>query len=195
MNNRKLILYISCSLDGFIAKPNDDLGFLSIVEKEGEDYGYNEFIEKVDTVIIGRRTYEWVVRQGYEFPYADKEAYIITRQKHGNRGNMKFYNGDLETLIKELKSKKGKTIFCDGGSQIVNQLLYKKLFNEMIISIIPILIGDGIELSKKGIPEHMLQLLSVKNYNSGLVQLHYKMKKPNSTNDSILIHTQDENNS
>ena len=76
MNGRKLILYISCSLDGFIAKPNDNLGFLSIVEKEGEDYGYNEFIEKVDTVIVGRRTYEWVIGQGYEFPYTDKEAYI-----------------------------------------------------------------------------------------------------------------------
>ncbi len=176
MVDRKLILYISCSLDGFIAKPNEDLGFLSIVEKEGEDYGYNKFIKTIDTVIIGRRTYEWVIGQGYDFPHADKELYIITRKKQGNHSNLRFYNGDLETLVRELKSKKGQNIFCDGGSQIVNQLLNKKLFDEMIISIIPVLIGNGIKLFEKGTPEQELQLLSVKKYDSGLVQLHYKMK-------------------
>ena len=58
MNNRKLILFISCSLDGYIAKPNDDLSFLNRVQKDSEDYGYNDFASTVDTVIIGRKTYE-----------------------------------------------------------------------------------------------------------------------------------------
>ncbi|HNF71422.1 MAG TPA: hypothetical protein PLP34_03350, partial [Chitinophagaceae bacterium] len=55
--SRKTILYIACSLDGYIAQPNDDLSFLSQVQKEGEDYGYNEFLQRIDTVIMGRRTY------------------------------------------------------------------------------------------------------------------------------------------
>ena len=76
---RKLILYISCSLDGYIAKPNDDLSFLQSVQMSGEDYGYYDFVKTVDTVIVGRRTYDWVVGQGYAFPHADKESYIITR--------------------------------------------------------------------------------------------------------------------
>ncbi|TAF68076.1 MAG: dihydrofolate reductase, partial [Cytophagales bacterium] len=80
MNPRKLILYISCSLDGYIAQPNDDLSFLSIVQKEGEDYGYNDFVASIDIVIVGRKTYDWVIGQGYEFPHADKTSYIITRQ-------------------------------------------------------------------------------------------------------------------
>ncbi|MEM9833855.1 MAG: dihydrofolate reductase family protein [Bacteroidota bacterium] len=176
MNNRKLILYISCSLDGYIAKPNDDLGFLSIVQKEGEDYGYNDFMATVDTVIVGRKTYDWVVAQGYDFPHADKESYIITRQKRPKQGNLTFYQGNLKTLVKELKASRGKNIFCDGGSEIVNQLLVEKLFDELILSVIPILVGDGTKLFKNGRPEQELKLVSSKNYDSGLVQLHYKMK-------------------
>lgn len=56
--DRKVILYISTSLDGYIAKPNDDLSFLSIVEQKGEDYGYAEFVKTVDAVIVGRKTYD-----------------------------------------------------------------------------------------------------------------------------------------
>lgn len=176
MNKRKLILYISCSLDGYIAKPNDDLGFLSIVQKEGEDYGYNDFVATVDTVIVGRKTYDWVVGQGYDFPHADKESYIITRHKRQKEGNLNFYNGDLKTLVTDLKAKNGKNIFCDGGSEILNQLLSEKLFDELILSVVPILVGNGTRLFKDGRPEQELELISVTNYDSGLVQLRYKMK-------------------
>ncbi|MFN6944281.1 MAG: dihydrofolate reductase family protein [Cytophagaceae bacterium] len=177
MNNRKLILYISCSLDGYIAKPNDDLGFLSIVQKEGEDYGYNDFVATVDTVIVGRKTYDWVVGQGYEFPHTDKDSYIITRKERPKEGNLTFYNGNLKTLVTTLKAESGKNIFCDGGAEIVNQLLTEKLFDELILSIVPILVGEGTRLFKNGRPEQELELISTKSFESGLVQLHYKMKE------------------
>lgn len=177
MKNRKLILYISCSLDGYIAKPNDDLSFLSIVQEVGEDYGYNDFVATVDTVIVGRKTYDWVIGQGYDFPHADKESYIITRDERPKQGNLIFYNGDLKFLVEKLKAKDGKNIFCDGGSEIVNQLLNEKLFDELIISVIPILVGDGTRLFKNGRPEQELELISVKNYDSGLVQLHYRINE------------------
>ncbi|MFT7346126.1 MAG: dihydrofolate reductase, partial [Cryomorphaceae bacterium] len=89
---RKLILYISCSLDGFIAKPGDDLSFLDKVQVEGEDYGYHDFISSVDAVIVGRKTYDWVIGQGYEYPHKDKESYIITREEKAKDGNITFYN-------------------------------------------------------------------------------------------------------
>lgn len=173
---RKLILYISCSLDGFIAKPDDDLGFLDIVQQGGEDYGYYEFVDSVDTVIVGRKTYDWVIGQGYGFPHADKEAYIITRQDRPKDGNLTFYNGDLKSLVTTLKAKAGKNIFCDGGAEIVNQLLQEKLFDELIISVIPVMVGNGIRLFKNDIPEQPLELVSAKSFDSGLVQLHYCTK-------------------
>ncbi len=176
-NKRKLILYISCSLDGYIAKPNDDLSFLSMVEQEGQDYGYADFIKTVDTVIVGRRTYDWVIGQGYEFPHSNKETYVITRQTRPNKGTINFYNGDLKSLLTELKNKEGKTIFCDGGSEIANQLLTDKLFDELILSIVPIIVGNGTRLFKEGIPEQELLLKSVNHFEKGLVQLHYELKK------------------
>jgi len=87
---RKTILYIACSLDGFIAGPNDNLDFLNAVHTEGEDYGYGEFIKTIDTVIMGRRTYDWVMDKVTEFPHADKKTYIITRQDRPSRGNITF---------------------------------------------------------------------------------------------------------
>ncbi len=83
MTSRKVILYIASSLDGFIAKENDDISFLSVVEKKGEDYGYHAFIETVDTVIMGRKTYDKVLSFGIDFPHHDKKCYELTRTKNG----------------------------------------------------------------------------------------------------------------
>jgi dihydrofolate reductase len=173
VSDRKVILYIATSLDGYIAKPNDDLSFLSLVEKKGEDYGYGEFIKTVDTIILGRRTYDWVMTQVSEFPHADKETYVITRTPKPPLGKTQFYSGNLKDLISGLKTINGKNIFIDGGAEVVNELLKDNLIDEFYISIIPILLGNGIRLFKDGIPEQTLKLLSVKQFETGLAQLHY----------------------
>jgi dihydrofolate reductase len=172
--SRKVVLYIAMSLDGYIAKPNDDLSFLSIVEQEGQDYGYEEFIKSVDAVIVGRKTYDKVISMGFGFPHTDKDTYIITRTQRPAIGSVKFYTGNLKTLIKKLKSENGKNIFCDGGAEIVNELLKQDLFDELIISIIPILVGDGTKLFNDGRPEQKLEFTSVRSFEKGLTQLHYK---------------------
>jgi dihydrofolate reductase len=171
--SRKLFIYIATSLDGYIAQPNDDLSFLSIVEKPGEDYGYAEFISGIDTVIIGRKTYDWVLKN-YEFTHKDKQAFIITRTPREPIGNTSFYTGDLKELVLKLKSEPGKDIFCDGGAEVIHELLKHDLVDEMIISIIPIMVGDGVKLFKDGRPEKRMELVSVKQFDTGLVQLHYK---------------------
>lgn len=176
--HRKVILYIAMSLDGYIAKPNDDLSFLGIVSQEGEDYGYHDFIQSVDTVIVGRKTYEWVMKQVPQFPHADKNAYIITRTPRPSVGKTHFYTGNLKQLVMRLKNEPGKNIFCDGGAEVVNELLKENLIDELIISIIPILVGDGTRLFFDGRPEQGARLLSTKQFEKGLVQLHYKMTDP-----------------
>ncbi len=109
--DRKVILYIATSLDGYIAEPNDDLGFLSIVEQEGQDYGYADFVKTVDAVIVGRKTYDKVISMGFDFSHADKDAYIITRTPRPNIGSVKFYTDDLKSLVEKLKSENGKNFF------------------------------------------------------------------------------------
>lgn len=178
ITQRKLILYIAMSLDGYIAKPGDDLSFLAKVEKEGEDYGYAQFISSVDTVIMGRKTYNWVMNMVPEFPHADKKVYIITRNAKPSIGQTEFYSGALTSLVQQLKAQPGKHIFCDGGAQVANELLIHGLLDELIISVIPVLLGEGIRLFNDGRPEQNVQLKEVKTFDTGLVQLHYVCLKP-----------------
>jgi dihydrofolate reductase len=177
-NQRKLILYIAMSLDGFIAGPNDDLSFLNIVQQEGEDYGYRDFIQTIDTVILGRRTYDWVLTQVTEFPHAVKETFVITRTARPGKGRTKFYTGSLKDLILQLRDQAGKDIFCDGGAEVVNELLKESLIDEFYISIIPILLGDGVRLFKEGLPVKLLKLVNSNSFEKGLVQLHYRQTDP-----------------
>ena len=173
MPPRKLITYIAMSADGYIAKPNDDLSFLSLVEKEGEDYGYFDFVASVDTVIMGRKTYDWVMRQVPEFPHADKTTYIWTWSPKASIGNVIFYMGELKPLVEQLKQAPGKNIYCDGGAELVNALLQDNLVDTLIISIIPVLLGNGICLFQDNRPEQKLKLVASKAFETGLVQLTY----------------------
>jgi dihydrofolate reductase len=178
-DQRKVVLFIAVSLDGFIAGPGDDLSFLDSVQQEGEDYGYSAFMRTVDTIIMGRRTYDWVMKQTKVYPHSDTETYIISHKQYKASGRLRFYNGNLKDLILQLKSREGKNIFIDGGAEIVNELLEDKLFDELIISVIPVLLGDGIKLFRDGKPIQRVSLQSTRGFESGLVQLHYKVISDN----------------
>ena len=176
---RTLSLFIATSLDGYIAKPNDDLSFLKLVEKEGEDYGYATFTSTIDTIILGRKTYDWVLREigPSHYDNGDREVYVITRTERPDLGKTKFYTGSLTKLVQQLKSQNGKNIYCDGGAEIINELLKDDLIDELIISVIPVLVGNGTRLFKDGRPEQQLELVNTKTFDTGLIQLHYRRKK------------------
>lgn len=173
---RKLVLYIAMSLDGFIAGPNGELEFLSTVEKEGEDYGYAAFCNQVDTILIGKRSHEKVLSMGFDYPHKDKPVYIYTHENRPQEANLIYYSGKLDELIQTLKAQPGKHIYCDGGAELVNQLLAAQLIDELIISIIPHLLGKGIRLFQEQASELTLHLHSSQSFPSGLVQLHYIKK-------------------
>ncbi len=176
---RKLSLFIATSLDGYIAQPNDDLSFLKSVEKEGEDYGYASFTDTIDTLIIGRKTYDYVLKEIGSSHYDDgqRDVYVITRTQRPDAGRTTFYTGSLAELVARLKSEDGKNIYCDGGAEIINELLKNDLIDEFIISIVPVLVGNGTRLFKDGRPEQQLELLDTKTFDTGLTQLHYRRKK------------------
>ncbi len=176
-NSRKVVLYIAMSLDGCIESTGCSLDFLSIVEKKGEDYGYSEFYNTVDTIILGRRTYQKVISMGYDYANTGKEVIVITRTQSPSIGNLKFYTGNLTELIMELKTQEGKNIYCDGGARIVNELQRNDLIDEYIISIIPVLLGGGLNLFRSGFEIQKLDLLSSKQFEKGLVQLHYQVRR------------------
>lgn len=81
MIDRKVILYIAMSLDGYIATENNELDWLSIVEVQDEDYGYEKFVKSVDTVIMGRKTYDKVLSCGVDFPHKRRRCYVVSREE------------------------------------------------------------------------------------------------------------------
>lgn len=178
---RKISLFIAMSLDGYIAKPNDDLSFLKLVEKQGEDYGYSEFVSTIDTIIIGRKTYDYVLKEigPSHYDNGQRDVYVITRTERPQLGRTIFYTGSITDLVKQLKSEQGKNIYCDGGAEIINELMKHTLIDEFKISVIPILLGTGTRLFKDGRPEQILEFVKAKTFDTGLTQLHYKSKNNN----------------
>lgn len=176
---RTLTIFIAISLDGYIAKPNDDLSFLKLVDKEGEDYGYAEFTKTIDTIILGRKTYDWVLKEVGPSHYDNggRNVYVITRTERPDVGKTKFYTGSIVELVQQLKSQNGKNIYCDGGAEIINELLQNDLVDEFIISVVPILVGNGTRLFKDNRPEQELEFISVKSFETGLAQLRYKRRR------------------
>jgi dihydrofolate reductase len=170
---RELCLYIAASIDGYIAPADEDLGFLSTVAVEGEDYGYADFVAGCDTVIMGRRTYDKVVAMGVPDPHPGRALYVITRTPRPSRGDIHFHTGDPLELVRMLKQRPGKRIYCDGGAELVHTLLQHDLIDRFIISIIPVLLGGGIRLFKDGRDPWRPKHIATRSYDSGLTQMEY----------------------
>ena len=175
MHTRKVRLFVATSLDGYIAGPDHDLSFLQTVEREGEDYGYTAYAGETDTVVIGRNTWEKVSSDGVTSPFKEKQVYVISSSGNPESGPVVYYSGNLTQLIKALKSSAGKDIQIEGGPQMIGELLNSRLLDSICISTIPVLLGSGIPLFRKGIHPLKLELLQVKGFTSGLVQAEYKV--------------------
>ena len=134
--SREIILYIATSLDGFIAKEDDDLQWLTETVGEG-DNGYTEFYQSIDTTIMGKRTYDYVMQHTETFPYPDKKCYVFTASEKGSNEYVEFVNEDVVTFTKKLKVQKGSKIWMIGGAN---------LLDEYMITVTPHILGSGIVL-------------------------------------------------
>ncbi len=169
------VFYIAASLDGYIATEDDSLEWLFKVEGEG-DNGYSAFYETVDTIIMGKRTYDWILEHDIGgFPYKNKECYVFTRSEQDHNENVQFVQGHPSRLIENLKKQEGQSIWLVGGGDLIAAFLQEKLIDEMMITIAPSLIGRGIPLFKKGNYSSELKLKDTTVYNQ-FVTLHYEVK-------------------
>lgn len=176
MNERKLVLYIAASLDGYIAAEGHKLDWLFNVEGEG-DNGYSVFYDTIDTVIMGRITYDWIIEheQG-DFPYKGKACYVFSRSKMEVNEDVTFIQGDVTEFTKILKNKTGKKIWLVGGGELLDAFIKENLVDEMIVTIAPVLLGGGIPLFKKNRFQTSLSLKTVNRFNQ-FTELHYEVKK------------------
>ena len=173
----KVVLYISMSLDGFISTKNDDISWLDTIDHGDNDYGYNTFSKTIDKYIVGRKTYDVVMNLVGEFSQAKQyDCYVLSRSRSGEENGVTFYNGSIKNLIEDLKSQGSKNIYCDGGGQVVYELMKYDLIDTFIISIIPTVLGDGKRLFLGSVPPTNLKLIRSEVYSSGIVQVQYDRK-------------------
>ena len=173
---RKIVLYIAESLDGYIATKDDTLEWLFNTEGEG-DNGYSDFYNTVDTIILGRRTYDWIINhEGDNFPYMNKQCFVFSRTLSGKNQFVEFANENIIDFANKLKLTVGKNIWIVGGGEILHDFTEYQLVDEWIINIAPTIIGDGIPLSTKLTTETCLKLINVRRFNQ-FTELHYETVK------------------
>lgn len=149
MTNRKIILYIATSIDGFIADKNGGIDWLGTgAIEETVDTSYEDFYQQVDTVILGRKTYDQVTTSlaPDSYPYADSTSYVLTSQLRENKENIIFTDQSVVDLVNKLKSEPGKDVFIVGGASIIQPLVENELIDDYILATIPIILGEGIPL-------------------------------------------------
>lgn len=176
--SRKVILYIAVSLDGFIADQAGKIDWLeTATEFIEEDNRYTQFYANVDTVILGRTTYDQVVNElaPGNYPYKDATSYVLTSRPEENQENVIFTQADLSSLVRELKSQPGGDIWLVGGSSVVMPLLKENLIDEYQLSTLPIILGGGIRLFTEFQPALVLETVSSTSKN-GIVTTTYQKK-------------------
>lgn len=172
--NRNVVVYIGISLDGYIATKDDSLEWLLNTQGCG-DNGFGEFYDTVETIIMGKRTYDWIMNQEKgRFPYVGKECFVYTTRTLKNTENVKFTSQSPEALLAGLKQE-GKKIWIVGGSQIIDLFRKKHLVDEYILSIAPEILGEGIPLFYEGESETLV-MDKVRTFGQ-FVEISYRVEK------------------
>ena len=169
---KKIKLYITASLDGYIARPDGDLDWL--LEFPKTDYGYKDFFGTVDTVIIGGRAYHEITCMDIIWQYKDKTTYVVTHHPLIEKENINYITENVIEAISQLQNEGGKDIWLAGGGELISMLLNQDLIDEMIITYLPIILGNGIPLFKKSLKESKWDLLESKGFENGVFQVTYK---------------------
>lgn len=175
--DRKIILYIACSLDGKIADRTGGVSWLeSLPNPDQTDYGYTDFLATVDTTIMGNKTYQQILGFDIDFPYREKINYVVTRDKSLVKDEyVQYVSEGICDFIKELKQKPGKDIWCIGGGELIAMLLNHALLDEVRVFIMPVILGSGVPLAAELNQINHLQLIETRTYASGALELNYSV--------------------
>ncbi len=166
----KASVFIATSLDGFIARINGDFDFLPSVEP----HGFDEFFASVDALVIGRKTYETVLAFG-TWPYGEKPTFVLSTRPlppAPPEAVLEHLSGEPTEIVSQLAVRGIQHIYVDGGITI-QRFLQAGLIQRLIITRVPVLIGEGIPLFGPLQCDITLQHIATRQYTSGLVQSEY----------------------
>jgi dihydrofolate reductase len=168
-------VFVGASVDGFIARANDDLDFLP--PGGGEPHGYNEFIASVDAIVIGRKTFEKVLTLG-PWAYGDKRVVVLSSRpldlSAAVGGTVEQMGGPPAEIVSQLAASGAHHLYIDGGITI-QRFLRAGLIQRLIITRVPVLIGEGVPLFGTLPRDIRLRHVATRHYPSGLVQSEYEV--------------------
>lgn len=166
-------VFVGTSLDGFIARSNDDLDWLPA--GGGEPHGYDEFIATVDALVIGRKTFEKALTFN-AWPYADKRVVVLSSRpvdlSRAKGGVVEQRAGPPAEIVAQLAASGAQHLYVDGGITI-QRFLRAGLVQRLVITRVPVLIGEGIPLFGALPHDVRLRHVATRHYSSGLVQSEY----------------------
>jgi dihydrofolate reductase len=174
---RKIIVYVATSADGFIARTDGSVDWLNRPQAAG-DYGMGAFRRSIDSIVLGRKTYEFGLKHGARFGTRPKH-YVFSRNSTGLvvAPGVQFVSEGIAEFAKHLRAKRGKNIWMMGGAELIGAFIDQGQIDEFVIHVIPTLIGEGIPLVAPRHREIPLRLRSCKSYSDGVVRLHYSVTK------------------
>ena len=171
-------VFIATSLDGFIARPDGDIGWLLERDDPAEDHGYTDFIADKGAIVMGRGSYEKVITMG-EWAY-DRPVLVLSRQLAGTpvpdalQGKVRFCDATPRDAMAQLEAQGVQRVYVDGG-QVVQSFLREGLIADMVVTTVPVLIGAGRPLFGALPHDVSLRLESSRHFPSGLVQSAYRV--------------------
>jgi dihydrofolate reductase len=182
----RVTIHMAASLDGFIARKDGRVDWLETADEftAGADMDpafVAAFLKTIDCYVMGSRTYETALRfeeQGFGWSYGDKPTFVLTtRELPRTRDNVEFHSGDLTRLVNDRLRPAYGLIWVAGGGMVAAECLRLGLADELYYSILPVLIGDGVPFFERLDKDVALHLAGVKAYKSGMVELHYAVRR------------------
>ena len=185
MDEFTLTIHMVSSLDGLIAKPDNSVSWFDTGDRyeKGVDVSaaeMAEFARSIDCYVMGSRTYEHAVElsKNYGWAYGDTPTVVLThRQLADARPSIEFYSGDLTTLVDQRLKTRYKNVWIVGGAEVCIEFIRQKLADEIRLSILPIILGEGLRFFDHMGHEQALHLKDVRAFKTGMFELWYELKK------------------
>ena len=170
----EIVYYVACSLDGYIADRQGSVDWLNAIDDGEEDYGYEEFNQTLDGIVMGSRTYEFVLDHG-EWVYPDHPSWVFTRRELPlAHPTVTLTKEDPTDLVASLASRGLSRIWLVGGGALAASFASERLITEFRIAVVPVLLGGGTRLLEGEFSAIGLELLGEKKYPNGMVHLDYR---------------------
>lgn len=169
---RRIVYYVAASADGFIARKDGSVDWLE--SRPAEDYGIGAFLESVDTIVWGRRTFEESLPRGGIEPFGPRTRHVVlTRDASRRWPGVETHAGDVASLARRLRAEPGKDVWIMGGGEVAGAFVDARCLDLLIVHVIPLLLGEGIPLFGSRARDVPMRLVAHHAYADGVLRLDY----------------------